>query len=55
MSLTEGREVARRTDRAGGTITRIVPDVVFDIRRPHRLIERSAMSYRRNWMVIVSV
>ncbi len=54
MSVTEGRRVERRTEGPGGTITRIVPDVVFDIRRPQRLIERSAMSYRRNWMVIVS-
>ncbi len=42
------------TGAAGTWATRIVPDVVFDIRRPHRLIERSAMVYRRSWMVIFS-
>ena len=35
-------------------ITRIVPDVLLDVRRPQRLIERSAMVYRRHWMVIFS-
>ncbi len=38
----------------GGTVTRIVPDVLLDVRRPQRLIERSAMVYRRSWMVIFS-
>ena len=35
-------------------MTRIVPGVLFDIRRPHRLVERSVMVYRRSWMVIFS-
>ena len=35
-------------------MTRIVPLVFFDIRRPQRLIERSVMVYRRSWMVIFS-
>jgi len=45
-----------RSPRAatGGTIGRIVPDVLWDIRRPQRLIERSSMVYRRNWLVIVT-
>jgi lipooligosaccharide transport system permease protein len=34
--------------------TRIVPGVVFDVRRPQRMIERSVMVYRRTWMVLVS-
>ena len=34
--------------------TRVVPAVLFDVRRPHRLMERSAMVYRRNWMLLVS-
>ncbi len=33
---------------------RIVPPVLLDVRRPQRLMERSAMSTRRNWMMIVS-
>ena len=37
-----------------GTVARILPDVLFDVRRPQRLIERSAMVYRRNPMVIFS-
>jgi lipooligosaccharide transport system permease protein len=37
-----------------GTATRILPDVLFDVRRPQRLIERSAMVYRRSWMIIFS-
>ena len=35
-------------------MTRIVPAAVFDVRRPHRMIERSAMVYRRDWMVLVT-
>jgi lipooligosaccharide transport system permease protein len=35
-------------------MTRIVPGVLFDIRRPHRLIERSVMVNRRSWMVLFS-
>ena len=34
--------------------TRIVPASVFDIRRPHRMIERSVMTYRRSWLVLVT-
>ncbi len=34
--------------------TRIVPAVVFDVRRPQRMIERSAFVYRRSWLVIVT-
>lgn len=37
-----------------GTIARIVPEAVLDIRRPHRMVERSVMVYRRTWMIIVS-
>jgi lipooligosaccharide transport system permease protein len=36
------------------TPLRIVPAALLDVRRPQRLMERSAMSYRRNWMVIFS-
>jgi lipooligosaccharide transport system permease protein len=36
------------------THTRIVPGVVFDVRRPQRMIERSVMVYRRTWLVLVS-
>ncbi|MCP3937875.1 MAG: ABC transporter permease [Actinomycetia bacterium] len=35
-------------------VTRIIPDVLFDVRRPQRLIERSVMVYRRSPMVIFS-
>lgn len=35
-------------------ITRIVPAVVFDVKRPQRMIERSAFVYRRSWMILVS-
>lgn len=34
--------------------TRVVPTALWDVRRPQRMIERSVMSYRRNWMVLVS-
>ena len=37
-----------------GTIARIVPEAVLDIRRPQRMVERSFMVYRRTWMIIVS-
>ena len=30
--------------------TRVLPDVLLDIRRPHRMVERSLMVYRRNWI-----
>ncbi len=39
---------------SGGTLARILPAVLFDIRRPQRLLERSTMVYRRSWMVIFS-
>lgn len=35
-------------------VTRIVPAVVFDVKRPQRMIERSAFVYRRSWMILVS-
>ncbi|MFT6290908.1 MAG: lipooligosaccharide transport system permease protein, partial [Ilumatobacter sp.] len=34
--------------------TRIVPAIVFDIRRPQRMVERSVMTYRRSWLVLVT-
>ncbi len=34
--------------------TRIVPGVVFDIRRPHRMMERAAMVYRRTWLILIT-
>ena len=34
--------------------TRIVPGVIFDVRRPQRMLERSAMVYRKSWMILVS-
>lgn len=33
---------------------RIVPPAVFELRRPHRMLERSMMVTRRNWMVMFS-
>jgi lipooligosaccharide transport system permease protein len=33
---------------------RIVPTVLFDIRRPQRMIERSVYIYRRGWLVLAS-
>lgn len=33
---------------------RVVPRALFDIRRPQRMIERSAYVYRRGWLVLVS-
>ena len=42
------------TVAGGGTVTRVVPEVLLDIRRPQRMIERSAMVNRRNWLMIVS-
>ena len=35
--------------------TRIVPAVVFDIKRPQRMVERSIMVAHRSWMVLLSV
>ncbi len=34
--------------------TRIVPAVVFDIKRPQRMVERSVMVARRSWVVLLS-
>ena len=34
--------------------TRIVPASVFDVRRPQRMVERSIMTYRRGWLVLVT-
>ena len=34
--------------------TRILPAVVFDIKRPQRMIERSAMTYRHNWIILLT-
>jgi lipooligosaccharide transport system permease protein len=36
------------------TVTRIVPAALLDVRSPQRLMERSAMVYRRNWVLFVS-
>jgi lipooligosaccharide transport system permease protein len=38
----------------GGLWLRIVPPVLLTVRRPQRLMERSAMVYRRIWLIIVS-
>lgn len=35
-------------------VTRIVPAVVFDVKRPQRMVERSVMVYRRGWLLIVT-
>ena len=35
-------------------VTRVIPPVFRDARRPQRLIERSIMVYRRTWMILVS-
>jgi lipooligosaccharide transport system permease protein len=35
-------------------LLRVVPPVMFDIRRPQRMVERSAYVYRRSWMIIMS-
>ena len=34
--------------------TRVVPAVVFDVKRPQRMVERSVMVYRRTWLVIAT-
>ena len=33
---------------------RVIPAAVLDLRRPHRMVERSLMVTRRNWMVVFS-
>jgi lipooligosaccharide transport system permease protein len=33
---------------------RVIPGAVLDLRRPHRMLERSLMVTRRNWMVVFS-
>ena len=35
------------------TVLRIVPET-FVVRRPHRMIERHVVAYRRQWMIVVS-
>lgn len=35
------------------TVLRIVPES-FVVRRPHRMIERHVVAYRRQWMIVVS-
>ena len=41
--------------RAGASgVLRIIPAEWFEIRRPHRLVERSLMVYRHTWIIIVS-
>ena len=35
-------------------VLRIIPAEWFEIRRPHRLVERSLMVYRHTWIIIVS-
>ncbi len=39
---------------SSGTVARIVPNALFDVRSPQRLMERSVMVYRRTWLVFVS-
>lgn len=39
---------------AAGAGLRIFPFAALDVRRPQRMIERSLMTYRRQWPVIVS-
>ena len=34
--------------------TRIIPAVLFDVRRPQRLVERSLVVTRRGWLMVVS-
>jgi lipooligosaccharide transport system permease protein len=34
-------------------VMRVVPPILRDARRPHRLIERSVMVYRRTWSLLV--
>ena len=36
------------------TALRILPVALFAARRPHRLVERSVMFYRRAWVMLVS-
>lgn len=43
-----------RLRAAGAAGIRIVPFAALDLRRPQRMIERSLMTYRRSWPVIVS-
>jgi lipooligosaccharide transport system permease protein len=33
---------------------RVIPGAVLDLRRPHRMLERSLMVTRRNWLVVFS-
>lgn len=33
---------------------RIIPMSTFRVRRPHRMIERHVMAYRRQWLIVVS-
>ena len=46
---------ASASPRAGASgVLRIIPAEWFEIRRPHRLVERSLMVYRHTWIIIVS-
>ena len=45
---------ATQTPPRLGTVSRIIPGALFDVRRPQRLIERSLTVYRRNPMIIIT-
>ena len=40
--------------RFGFPLLRIVPPVVRIARRPHRMVERQLMCYRRTWPILLS-
>ena len=46
--------ITRRSHPRTAGPLRIVPAEWFEIRRPHRLVERSLMVYRHTWIIIVS-
>jgi lipooligosaccharide transport system permease protein len=37
-----------------GALLRILPAAALDLRRPHRMLERSLMVYRRSWLILVT-
>lgn len=45
---------ATTTPQRSAIVTRIVPAVLFDVRRPQRLVERSLVVTRRGWLMVVS-
>jgi len=54
MSAVDAAEQGVATRGPGFPLLRILPPVVRIARRPHRMVERQLMCYRRTWPILVS-